>query len=128
FIVVSLIDLVSILAGMRGPEMIAKPLIVLSLVGYYVTRAKRVSKLFVAALLCCCTGDAILLFEQKGESILLYGLFAFLAGHLFYIASFAAHRFSAPATGAGIQRLRLAFPVVLTGTGLAVMIYPSLGP
>ena len=60
--------------------------------------------------------------------IVLVGLGSFLLAHIAYIFSYRQLRSNAPPPDvAGVQKARLSFPVILTGTGLVIMLYPGLG-
>lgn len=114
--------------GIRSLELLSKPLIVLSLIGHYVRTTEAPFAGFLAALGFCWLGDVLLLFDSTRENFLIYGLLSFLIGHCFLIVSYSRYR-SVKNSGAleGSQRLRLAFPVILAGTGLVVILYPVLG-
>jgi uncharacterized membrane protein YhhN len=56
------------------------------------------------------------------------GLGAFLIGHLLYILCYRHFRWAEKANELlGPQKVRFSFPIVLAGTGLVVILYPSLG-
>lgn len=119
--------MVSASLGWEQIGFVSKPLIVLSLVFYYFSRVTARSKVFVLGLLFCCLGDTLLLFQFENELFFMLGLGAFLIGHVFYIASNRQHRVMTGKDEFATQKVRLAFPVILAGTGLVVILYPGLG-
>ena len=47
---------------------------------------------------------------------------------MFYIVAYRQHQYGEQSDSLqGIQKLRAAFPIVLAGTGLVVILYPALG-
>jgi uncharacterized membrane protein YhhN len=108
---------------------VTKPLIMPFLVGYYVasTTFPRSIPLMIA-LLACWIGDIALMFAGYGETWFMLGLASFLIGHIFYILIYRQFRWESIATGLmPVQKIRFSLPVVLAGTGLIVILYPSLG-
>ncbi|HEY0656387.1 MAG TPA: lysoplasmalogenase [Chryseosolibacter sp.] len=105
---------------------ISKPLIVVSLLAYYYVASQREdrSPTFVIALLACLAGDIFLM----DPDYFIPGLVSFLIGHVLYIFSYRQHQSEDDVDSLrGIQRVRLAFPIILAGTGLVVILYPVLG-
>jgi uncharacterized membrane protein YhhN len=105
---------------------IAKPLIMASLLLYYLYAAESEhrSRVLVLAVIFSFAGDVLLMKEEYFIS----GLIAFLISHVLYI--FTYREFSNEDSGNalnGLQRVRLAFPVVLAGSGLVVILLPVLG-
>jgi uncharacterized membrane protein YhhN len=105
---------------------IAKPLIMASLFLYYLNAAESEyrSRVLVLAIIFSFAGDVLLMKEEYFVS----GLIAFLISHVLYI--FAYREFSNEDSGNalnGLQRIRLAFPVILAGSGLVVILFPVLG-
>ncbi len=128
FILMSVADLMAVSLDLRGLEILSKPLIVLFLIGYYVSSASRRSTIFILALIFCSLGDTVLLFESVGEAVMVYGLLTFLIAHGLFIFAFRRHCFAKPTSElANPQKMRIAFPVILAGTGLCVVLYPGLG-
>jgi uncharacterized membrane protein YhhN len=73
-------------------------------------------------------GDTFLMYEYLDGLYFIFGLGAFLISHIFYIFSYRQHRWdSAVNQLQGLQRIRLSFPIILAGTGLVVILYPTLG-
>ena len=69
---------------------VAKPLIMCSLLGYYITHASPQSKSFLLALIAALFGDIFLL--MPGEEFFLLGLGCFLAMQLLYLYCFLRQR------------------------------------
>jgi uncharacterized membrane protein YhhN len=105
---------------------ISKPLIVISLLIYYYAGTLREdrSPMFILALIACLAGDVFLMSPEY----FVPGLVSFLVGHVLYIFAYRQHQNDDDVDSLrGIQRARLAFPIVLAGTGLVVVLYPVLG-
>jgi uncharacterized membrane protein YhhN len=80
------------------------------------------------AILFSLAGDVLLMFEAKSSSLFIVGLLSFLMAHVCYILAYRNHQNETEASALqGIQKMRLAFPIVLAGTGLTVVLYPVLG-
>lgn len=83
-------------ASLQPYRIITKPLLVLSLIIFFLLRAKHldgISKsLTLLALICSLTGDILLLFVEHTSSFFLAGLIAFLLAHLLYISTFLKRR------------------------------------
>jgi len=111
-------------------HLVAKPMIVASLAMYYVSGTDRESRsrVLMAALFFSWLGDVLLMFEDQATYYFMLGLGAFLAAHLFYIFAYKQSRHDESANALlGVQRVRLAFPVILAGSGLVIVLYPVLG-
>jgi uncharacterized membrane protein YhhN len=60
--------------------------------------------------------------------LFVFGLSAFLMGHVMYILSYRQHRWEDASRGLLVtQMIRFSLPVVLAGTGLVVVLFPALG-
>ena len=128
FLVVSIINILSLLFSVNGLFEVTKPLIVLLLLAHYITHAQARSMIVIGALVFCLAGDVLLLFTVKNELFFMGGLAAFLAGHILYVSSYRQHQ---NAEGMEVllstQRIHFAMPIVLAGTGLIVILFPALG-
>lgn len=103
-----------------------KPLIMASLLFFYSVSSgpEHRSNVLVVAIVFSLAGDVLLMKEEY----FVLGLVAFLLSHLFYI--FAYRQFvNEESDNAlnGLQRVRLAFPIILAGSGLVVILFPVLG-
>ena len=111
---------------------ICKPMIMISLgLHYRMTmheEDKPLSKSVLFAMLFSCAGDTLLMLQERDEKFFMFGLGAFLAAHIFYILTYKQHQ-SGDTTNElqGLQKIRYAFPIVLSGTGLIVILYNRLG-
>lgn len=124
FVIVSLGELASELIGNSSLHTITKPMIMLSLIGYYILASPSRSMITIIAMVASLAGDVLLM----NPTYFIAGLVAFLISHILYIFSYRQHQdgdSSNPLTG--VHRVRLAFPILLAGTGLVVILYPSLG-
>jgi uncharacterized membrane protein YhhN len=104
---------------------ICKPMIMISLLFFYLfsTEPADRSRALFLAIVFSFVGDVLLM----DDSYFISGLVAFLVAHVMYIFAYRQYR-NEPNEGSiqGLQRLRLAFPVILGGTGLIVILYPVL--
>ncbi len=89
FFVFTALDIAAVAREKKILEHISKPLLMPLLVLYYIfgAIAINIDWLIVVALLCGCVGDVFLMLENK-EKWFMYGMVAFLLGHIFYIISF----------------------------------------
>lgn len=105
---------------------VSKPLIVISLLVYYYYGSLRENRsvTFILALLSCLAGDIFLMSPEY----FIPGLASFLLGHTLFIFSYRQHQNESTINSLqGLQRVRLAFPIILGGTGLVVILYSKLG-
>jgi len=111
-------------------HLICKPMIMIMLgIYYWLNASNHRSPIVLLAILFSLVGDVALMFEAFYALSFIVGLIAFLVAHIFYILAYRHHQ-REQITDAlqGIQKIRFAFPVVLAGTGLVVILYPTLGP
>lgn len=88
-------DLLAIYLQWDTVRLISKPLIVLSLLIYFIQRAgtsSPASLFMIVALAMSIAGDAALLFEFGNPMFFMIGLASFLLAHIFYMAAFNQHR------------------------------------
>jgi len=103
-------------------------MIMLSLGGYYLLLAKNRSAAVLLAILFSFAGDVALMFESIDARYFMGGLLAFMIAHIAYIMAYRKHQNTRQDEGVqGIQKIRFAFPIVLAGSGLVVILYPTLG-
>lgn len=130
FLAVGVGEIVSIGFDITFLQIICKPLIMIALGFFYwssVNKENRSVSLNVAIMLSC-AGDVFLLLQNLNQSYFILGLLAFLMAHVFYTLAYRQHK-NDDSTNAlrGVQRVRFAFPIILAGTGLVVVLYPVLG-
>jgi uncharacterized membrane protein YhhN len=108
-------------------DYISKPLIIISLAGYFLWQTKDSSsslkKWILPALFFSWAGDVLLMFQQKGQIFFLSGLSAFLIAHIFYIIFFHWIRIKEGVKG----NLWLLFTVVIYYAALITFLSPHLG-
>jgi len=130
FLLVSIGEIISLIAHIEILHTICKPLIIITLLVSYlatVTSEYR-SRTLLVALLFSCAGDILLMIHDTDGSFFMMGLIAFLVSHVFYIFTYRQHQNENSETGLqGIHKVRLAFPIILTGVGLVYVLYPVLG-
>lgn len=92
FLLVLAGDIAGIVLKNEWLQYSCKPLIVLSLVGYFISTVTndkaKLAKWILLALLFSCLGDVLLMFQEKNPDFFLFGLSAFLIAHIFYIIFF----------------------------------------
>ena len=128
FVAASVTELGAFIVDVPLTHLIVKPLIMLSLIGYYLSLSPGRSMTFVRALFFCWTGDVLLLFQAQGEIFFLLGLVAFLLGHVLYVVSYRQMRW--PDLSNELlpkQKILYSLPVILAATGLLAVLFPSLG-
>lgn len=112
--------------------MLCKPAIMITLgLHYWITERNQdqpLSKSVVLAIIFSCAGDTLLMLQGKDENFFMFGLAAFLVAHIFYILAYRQHQSSDTSNELqGLQKIRYAFPILLSGTGLVVILYSRLG-
>lgn len=129
FTVVSTAAIATLLFDLPSAFALLKPLILPALIAYYIALAEKSMNLFVVALSFCWMGDVLLIFQPSGEIFFLLGLVAFLTGHLMYIVAYGKLQWQQVKDSLlRLQRIRWSFPVLLAGTGLVAILFPTLGP
>ncbi len=126
FAIVSVGDMASIIWHLQA-HFFFKPAIMLTLIGYYLSMAPQRNTPVLGALFFCWMGDILLMYSDWDDLFFTLGLIAFLIGHLFYIFSFKQLVWREVGNLLPTQKARYAFPVLLAGTGLMVVLYPMLG-
>jgi uncharacterized membrane protein YhhN len=126
FIVISVSELVAVSFTISGLHVIAKPLILPALMCYFLASVSTRQFYFLGALIFCWAGDVLLMF-QSTELYFIFGLVAFLIGHLFYMISYRRLRTGSTEGLMNVQKIRYAFPIILAGTGLVAILFPHLG-
>ena len=128
FVAACAIELLALTLDWQLAHFVSKPLIMLSLIGYYLGRVSKRSLTFITALYFCWVGDVLLLFQTKGEIFFILGLVTFLIGHVLYILAYQQFRWNDKKNELiATQKIRFCFPIILAGTGLIVILYPLLG-
>jgi uncharacterized membrane protein YhhN len=129
FFIVALGELIAIAAKLEWLGMVCKPLIMVTLGVYYLASAGADRSFVVLlAIVFSLAGDTALMFDSVNSIYFIIGLLSFLISHVFYIIAYRQHQNDKSADALqGIRKLRAAFPIVLAGTGLVVILYPVLG-
>ena len=128
FVLVSMGELLAVSRGWVEVHIVSKSLIMLSLIGYYMATIGKRNGHFIRAMFFCWTGDVLLLKQADAEMFFILGLVSFLIGHLLYILAYRELRWADKMNGLLMtQKLRVSFPVALAGTGLIVVLLPTLG-
>ena len=130
FVIIVIGELISSLISVPVLHLVCKPLLLILLIGYYVVTQREsgspISKVLLLALIFSWGGDVLLM--GNGELYFMLGLASFLAAHVFYIFTFRQLQLEDDTQALqGLQRIRFAFPIILYGSGLVVILYGRLG-
>jgi uncharacterized membrane protein YhhN len=130
FIVVTAGELLSHALEAPALHLICKPALLVLLMIYYVLLNREIeqplSRTLILALFFSWGGDVLLM--KSDEMFFILGLVSFLISHVFYIFTFRQFREEDDAEALhGLQKVRFAFPVILYGTGLVIILLPHLG-
>lgn len=132
FILVSVGIIISEITDNQLLHLICKPAIMITLALHYWMlqreQNQELSKVLILAIIFSCAGDTLLMFQHVNADFFMFGLGAFLVSHIFYIFTYRQHQsLDASNELQGLQKMRYAFPILLSGTGLVVILYSRLG-
>lgn len=127
FFVVSIAEILAVSAGWMEVHYVAKSLIMLSLIGYYMSAVVKRKGYMVRAMFFCWAGDVVLLMQNDAEIYFMLGLFAFLVGHLLYIYAYRQVQWEDSQPLSLQKKVLFAFPVYLVAGILLLTLYPGLG-
>lgn len=128
FLLGALVEIFTPIFSWPDRHLLFKPLIMIGLVAHYLVLSPIRSVLFLVALSFCWLGDVLLIFVSSNELFFIGGLASFLIGHVMYIFCYRQLQESQNVNELlGSQKVRFSFPIILAGTGLVVILYPSLG-
>lgn len=132
FVIAGVGEIISTLTDISLLETICKPAIMITLGLYYwssqQSQHEPVSRPLMTAIIFSCAGDVLLMFQQANANFFMFGLAAFLVAHVFYIFSYKQHQGEESADELqGLQKIRFALPIILSGTGLVAILYRRLG-
>ena len=92
FVIVLIMDLAGVLLPNELLQSVSKPLIIISLFGYFIAATRNAGSQFkvlvLLALFFSWVGDVLLMFDRDGTLYFILGLSAFLLAHIFYILFF----------------------------------------
>ena len=121
FFIAAVADVYAIITGNETLETYAKPLLLTLLAVVYLVSANKPVFWYVLGMFFCFVGDVLLMF--KGANFFMYGLAAFLLGHIVYIkitVGFLPKDLT-------VKMITSAFPFVVFFGVLMYLIYPNLG-
>jgi uncharacterized membrane protein YhhN len=101
-------------------RMVAKPMIMASLIGFYITVERRQSNAFVLAMIFALLGDVFLMF--KGDDFFLIGLLCFMVMQLLY-----TFLFSREGSKDMKRLLMISLPMLLLTVGVISVLWNDLG-
>ncbi len=132
FLLVVVVQLLSIVFSWNFLHQLSKPFILPLLMLYYVRERQRnsqpLSYLLLLGLFFSFLGDVLLMYVNISDNYFISGLIAFLLAHIAYIFVYRQHKNEEIRDELiGMKKLRFAFPIILAGTGLVVVLYPHLG-
>lgn len=92
FFIILIVNIAAVYLNDEILRYIVKPLIVILLIGYFISQTKiwqiNLKKWILAALFFSWIGDVLLMFDSRNSIFFLSGLSAFLIAHVFYIIFF----------------------------------------
>lgn len=121
FFIAAVADIYGIISANETVKTIAKPMLLTLLAVVYLVSVKKPIFWYVLGMFFCFVGDVLLMFN--GANFFMYGLSAFLLGHIVYIkitSSFLPSDLT-------VKMISSAFPFVVFFTILMYLIYPNLG-
>ena len=121
FFIAAIADIYAIITGNETLETYAKPMLLTLLAVVYLVSANKPVFWYVLGMFFCFVGDVLLMF--KGANFFMYGLAAFLLGHIVYIkitVGFLPKDLT-------VKMITSAFPFVVFFGVLMYLIYPNLG-
>lgn len=127
FFAASIAELLAVSVGWMQVHYVAKSLIMLSLIGYYMGVTPKRSGYMVRAMFFCWAGDVVLLMQDDAEIYFMLGLIAFLIGHLLYIYAYRRVQWTDAAPISRTNKVLTALPVYFAGGLLLYVLYPGLG-
>jgi uncharacterized membrane protein YhhN len=96
FIVSLLADIIGLVLRNHPLQIASKPLVVLSLIGYFISATKgtesSLKKWVIIALIFSVIGDVFLLFQRTDPLFFILGVAVFMIAHIFYIIFFHSIR------------------------------------
>jgi uncharacterized membrane protein YhhN len=130
FGIASVAELLAHVFNWPDVRLISKPFLLILLTVWYIASSRNknqfLSTMLLAALIFSWGGDVLLM--GTGDLYFMLGLGSFLLAHVFYIFTFRQFRNEYETNALqGLQRIRFAFPIILFGTGLVIILYPNLG-
>ncbi|TCD00138.1 lysoplasmalogenase [Pedobacter psychroterrae] len=129
FALIFILHLIAISNGSAILQYITKPLIVVSLMAMLAISTSlkgRFHKRLFTGLFFALSGDVLLMFSSGNQAFFIYGLIAFLIGHIFYISAFYLDFSSAPELDKKGARIAILVCAVI-GMGFYIYIRESLG-
>lgn len=129
FALIFILHLIAIYGGSAILQYITKPLIVVSLMAMLAISTSlkgRFHKRLFTGLFFALAGDVLLMFSSGNQAFFIYGLIAFLIGHIFYISAFYLDFSSAPELDKKGARIAIVVCAVI-GMGFYIYIRQSLG-
>lgn len=127
FVVVLLVDLIAVYLGNETLRYATKPLLMPSLVIYFVSAVKlfasSLKKWMILALVFSWMGDVLLMFESANGNFFIFGLVAFLIAHILYIILFDQIRIREKVK----QSLFPLLPIAIYYFLLISLLQPTLG-
>ncbi|MFT4575793.1 MAG: putative membrane protein YhhN [Polaribacter sp.] len=120
FFIAAIADIYAVISGNETLETYAKPMLLTLLAVVYLVSVNKPVFWYVLGMFFCFIGDVLLLF--KGANFFMYGLAAFLVGHIVYI-KITTNFLPKDLT---VKMITSAFPFVVFFGILMYLIYPNL--
>ncbi|GHM99506.1 hypothetical protein WSM22_09960 [Cytophagales bacterium WSM2-2] len=127
FLAVAAAEILFKILNIPEVNLFIKPLIVPTLTAFYFQNSESRNRLFILAMVFCWAGDFFLLFDSISQLYFMGGLGSFLIAHIILYFLYGSLKSGNGPGLNGPQRARLSFPVILAGSGLITILYPTLG-
>ncbi|MBP6430434.1 MAG: lysoplasmalogenase [Ferruginibacter sp.] len=123
FVIFFSIHLLSLLCKWNAIAVYTKPLLLLSLITYFLSNTKFITIVFLA-LVFSLLGDVLLIFQERNSLYFIFGLVAFLIAHICYIIYFLKIK---KQSGVSKWNLLIILGALVYGVSLVAILFPKLG-
>ena len=128
YMVVAIVHIYTLISDNEQYIVLSKYLLMPMLMLHVIVNCRKTLKNvipLIAALFFCWVGDILLIYVDVYEQFFMFGLAAFLIGHIFYIWSFRKYATKNP--GLPKQKLWIMIFPVIYALGLLIVVFPHLG-
>lgn len=128
YMVVAIVHIYTLISDNEQYIVLSKYLLMPMLLLHVIVNCRKTLKNvipLIAALFFCWVGDILLIYVDVYEQFFMFGLAAFLIGHIFYIWSFRKYATKNP--GLPKQKLWIMIFPVIYALGLLIVVFPHLG-
>jgi uncharacterized membrane protein YhhN len=123
FVIFFTIHLLAIVCDWQAVTVYTKPLLLLSLIAYFLFNTKFNATVFLA-LVFSLVGDVLLIFQDSNSLYFIFGLVAFLIAHICYIIYFLKIK---KQSGISKWNVFIILGALVYGVSLVAILFPRLG-